>query len=104
MVAELWGSPVLYDLDEPLDLQGPQWLAIRQGIGQPGGQYEDVQYDTDEFGFNLVAKYQNEDAILWTDWEWPGEVYKPLAQGEITVQEALDWFQKQIDLNYTIPG
>jgi ABC-type glycerol-3-phosphate transport system substrate-binding protein len=104
MRAELQGSPVLFDLDEELELEGPQWVGIRKEIDRPGGMFEQVKYDVSEHGQNLIAKYQNEDAIGLLNWAWAGEVYGPLAEGEITVQDALDWMQKQRDQDYTLPG
>lgn len=102
--AELLSLPLLYETDEPVELEGPQWKGIVQEIGTPGGKFEEVVYEVSEIGPNVVAQYLKDDGLNWQRWEWGSELYGPLAQGEIDTQGALDWIQKRIDENYDIPG
>jgi ABC-type glycerol-3-phosphate transport system substrate-binding protein len=104
LTAELWGMQTLYRTDEPVELSGPQWVNLVSQIGTPGGVFEDVVMETGDMGVDAAAQYLTEEGILWSNWEWAGEVVAPMCQGEITVQDALDWFKTEIDRNYSLPS
>jgi len=102
LVSELWGMPCLYDTDEPLELEGPQWLGIASQIGSEGTPFEDVVWETGDMGVDAVSRYMRDDGIVWWEWEWASEIFAPLSQGEITVQDALAWFETEIGRTYDI--
>lgn len=104
LLSELWGSPFLYETDEPVELEGPQWLGISSMIEKPGTPFEDVQWSVGDKGSDWVAKYKVEDAINWDAWEWNSEFLGPLCQGEMSVDEALAWFETEIARNHNMPG
>ena len=101
MRAEIAGRGVMYELDEPLELDGPQWNGIVKEF-QPGGLYEDVIIDTSPTGQETVAKYKKEGSGEYWDWQW-NDVWAKLVQDEMTVDEALAWFHEQVANNYELP-
>ena len=101
MRAELEGRAVLYTLDEPLELEGPQWKGVLQEL-QPGGLYETVVYETSQTGDTAIAKYKNEGAGNWFDWQW-NDTWQAVVQNEMTVDEALQWFHEQVSADYNLP-
>ncbi|MEA3335035.1 MAG: ABC transporter substrate-binding protein [Chloroflexota bacterium] len=101
MQAEIKGVGVLYDLDEPLELEGPQWLGIIKEF-QPGGLYEDVIIETSPTGDTAVTKYKVEGSGNFWDWQW-NDVWAKVVQDEMTVDEALAWFHEQMANDYDLP-
>jgi hypothetical protein len=101
MRAELTGRAVMYNLDEPLELEGPQWLGIIQEF-QQGGLYEDIIIDASPTGELAVAKYKKEATGEFYEWQW-NNIWAKLMQDEMTVDEALAWFHEQVRNDYDIP-
>jgi ABC-type glycerol-3-phosphate transport system substrate-binding protein len=101
MRAEIAGRGVMYELDEPLELDGPQWNGIVKEF-QPGGLYENVIIDTSPTGAENVAKYKKEGSGEYWDWQW-NDVWAKVVQDEMTVDEALAWFHEQVANNYELP-
>ena len=102
MRAEVEGRPIVYTTDEPVELEGAQWLGVTKDIGASGGVFEDVSYETGQVGEDAVARYLKEGATGVWDWESGklGEVFGDVMQEKITVQEALDWVQKNWEESY----
>ncbi len=48
----------LYQLDEPLDLQGPQFQQVLKEIGEPGGKWEGAQFEQAQTGNVLAGPYR----------------------------------------------
>ena len=104
MRAEVLGLDVVYDLDEPLDLQGPQWLGVVKDIATPGGLWEDAEYTKEMWGDVAVAgKYKpgTPDAFDWVSGafiqQWEG-----LMTGKESVQDVLDWVQANFEASYDL--
>ena len=104
MRGEIWGTDVLYDLDEPLNLQGPQWLGVVKDIGTPGGLWENVKYTKEMWGDVAVAgKYKpgTPDAFDWVSGafvqQWEG-----LMTGQKSVEDVLDWVQANFEASYEL--
>ena len=101
---EILGQPGLYELDEPLELTGPQWVGVVKEIATPGGFYEDVQYTSGVWG-ELVAEPKRIGGTPGAfDWE-SGALVEPFSavmKGEMTVQEILDWFQANWEQSYDL--
>jgi ABC-type glycerol-3-phosphate transport system substrate-binding protein len=106
LLSELWGQPFLYGFpegEEP-DLSGPQYDAIWSKIATEGSPFENVEWSIGDKGSDVAAKYQTDDAINWDQWEWNSELLQPLCTGEITVDEALAWFETEIERNHDLPS
>jgi len=101
MRAEVHGTPLLYKLDEPLELQGPQWLGIIKEF-EPGGLYENVVIETSPTGSEAVAKYKKEGAGEFWDWQW-NDVWAKVVQDEMSVDDAVKWFHDQVAQDYDLP-
>ncbi len=99
--AQIEGVTVTYELDEPLVLEGPQYLGIVQEF-QPGGLYEDVILETAATGQDLVAPFKNEDSGEIWEWQWV-DTFAAVMNDEMTVDEAVLWMQEQRDADFTLP-
>ncbi|GMQ93848.1 MAG: hypothetical protein BMS9Abin12_1328 [Acidimicrobiia bacterium] len=99
--AEIQGVTLTYTTDEPLELEGPQYLGIVQEF-QPGGFYEDVILASQPQGDDLIAPFKNEDAGAFWDWQWT-DIYADVMNDKMTVDEALAWFHEQVANDYSIP-
>jgi ABC-type glycerol-3-phosphate transport system substrate-binding protein len=103
--AQTEGRAVVYKLDKPLDLKGPQWQGVLKDIGSdvfPNSQFEDSLT-----GAMLAAPYLKKGAKGVWDWESNGnnQVYADVMTGKITIQQALDMAQKNWEESYEgIPG
>ena len=58
MRAQAEGRWPLYDLDEPLDLQGPQFQEVLKEIGTEGGKWADAQFEQSQTGNVLAGPYR----------------------------------------------
>lgn len=105
MNAEVAGRQVLYRLDEPLELTGPQWVGILTDIGTSGGLWEDVQYvDASAWGEITAEAHRKGGAPGTWDWESNGlaEPIADLMTGKMTVQDVLDWAQANWEASYEL--
>lgn len=107
MRAESIGSPVVYTLDEPLELEGAaQWEGVRKEIDVPGGLWENTKFvDPAAWGQNAASAY----AIAGSTDTWDQNGNAPakigeLMTGEISVQEFLDWAQANFEASYELPA
>lgn len=96
--AELEGRPVMYDTDEPVELEGPQWEGIVQEF-EAGGLYEDVRIETGVSGDEAVARFKTEDSGNFWEWQW-ADLYADVCTGAKTVAEGLAWFHEQVEKDY----
>jgi ABC-type glycerol-3-phosphate transport system substrate-binding protein len=103
--AQAEGRVPLYDLDEPLDLQGPQFQKVLKHIGTEGGKWEDAQFEQNLTGNVMASPYRIKGSKGVWDWESNGnnEVMADVLSGEITVQEALDIAQRNWEESFEIP-
>lgn len=105
MRAEGIGSPVVYRLDEPLELEGaPQWEGIRKDIDVPGGEFEQVKFvDPANWGVDKAQAYRLPGSPDTFDHNGsaPAKVGE-LMTGKITVQEFLDWAQANYEASYDL--
>jgi len=92
MYAESIGTLLVYETDEPLELEGAQFDGFIKEVGQPGGLWEDVVWEAGQVGFNVAAKCLKEDAP-YTAWqrEYPGwfDILEGVCTGTMDVQAAL---------------
>jgi ABC-type glycerol-3-phosphate transport system substrate-binding protein len=95
----------LYTLDEPLELQGPQYVHVLSQIGTPGGLWADAQFEQAQTGNIMASPYRLKGSKGVWDWESNGnnEVFADLLQKKITVQEALDIAQRNWEESFDIP-
>ena len=102
MRAQAEGRVPLYQLDEPLDLQGPQFQQVLKEIGEPGGKWEGAQFEQAQTGNVLAGPYRKKGSKGVWDWEANGnnEVMANVLSGRITVQEALDIAQQNWDESF----
>ncbi len=100
--AEMEGRPVMYYLNEPLELESPQWLGILKEF-QRWGLYRDVVIASEQTGDEAVAQYKNEDSGEIYDWNW-AEIFGNVAQDKMTIKEALAWFHEQVANDYDLPA
>ncbi|NJN82525.1 MAG: carbohydrate ABC transporter substrate-binding protein, partial [Caldilineaceae bacterium] len=100
--AQAEGRVPLYDLDEPLDLQGPQFQQVLKEIGTPGGKWEAAQFEQAQTGNVLAGPFRKKGSKGVWDWESNGnnEVMANVLSGKITVQEALDIAQANWDESF----
>lgn len=100
--AQAEGRVPLYKLDEPLDLQGPQYQQVLKQIGAPGATWEGVQFEQGLTGNVMAGPYRKKGSKGVWDWESNGnnEVMASVLSGQITVQEALDIAQKNWDESF----
>ena len=96
----------LYDLDEPLDLQGPQFQQVLKEIGTEGGKWADAQFEQEATGNVMAGPYRKKGSKGVWDWESNGNnvVFADLLQDKITVQEALDIAQRNWEESFEIPA
>jgi ABC-type glycerol-3-phosphate transport system substrate-binding protein len=106
MKAQAEGRWPLYDLDEPLDLKGPQFQAVLKHIGTEGGKWADAQFEQTPTGNLMASPYRVKGSKGVWDWEANGnnEVFADLLSGKITVQDALDIAQRNWDESFEIPA
>jgi hypothetical protein len=92
MFAESIGSLLVYETDEPLELEGEQFDGFIKEVGRPGGLWEDVVWESGQVGFNVAAKCLKDDApyVKWQA-EYPGwpDILAGVCEGTMGVQEAL---------------
>lgn len=107
MYAEVAGRDVLYELDEPLEITGPQWLGVAKDIGTPGGLWEDAQYvDASRWG-EIVAEAHRIGGSPGT-WDYDGDgtglanAMQGLMTGTMSVQDVLDWAQDNYEASYDL--
>jgi hypothetical protein len=102
MRAQAEGRVPLYTLDEPFDLQGPQYQEVLKHIGTPGGKWESAKFEQELTGNVLAGPYRKKGSKGVWDWEANGnnEVMANVLSGKITVQEALDIAQKNWDESF----
>ena len=103
--AQAEGRWPLYKLDEPLDLQGPQFQAVLKEIGTPEGKWSDTEWDQKLTGNVLTGPYRLKGSQGVWDWEANGnnQVFADLLAGKIDVQGALDVAQRNWEESYEIP-
>jgi ABC-type glycerol-3-phosphate transport system substrate-binding protein len=102
MRAQAEGRVPLYELDEPLELQGPQFQQVLNEIGEPGGKWENAQFEQAQTGNVLAGPFRKKGSKGVWDWEANGnnEVMANVLSGRITVQEALDIAQQNWDESF----
>jgi ABC-type glycerol-3-phosphate transport system substrate-binding protein len=106
MRAEGIGSPVVYTLDAPLELEGAaQWEGIRKEIDIPGGLYENVKYvDPSNWAETKAGRYAVPGST--NTWDHNGNAPAKIGElmtGKITVQDLLDWAQANFEASYDFP-
>jgi ABC-type glycerol-3-phosphate transport system substrate-binding protein len=106
MKAQAEGRWPLYDLDEPLDLQGPQYQMVLKHIGNPEGKWPNAKWEQSQTGNVLASPYRKKGSKGVWDWESNGnnEVVASVLQGKMTIQEALDLAQKNWEESYEFPA
>jgi hypothetical protein len=106
MKAQAEGRWPLYDLDEPLDLQGPQYQKVLKEIGTEGGKWSDAAWEQSISGTLAASPYRLKGSKGVWDWESNGnnQVFADLLQGKITIQDALDQAQANWEASYDIPA
>jgi ABC-type glycerol-3-phosphate transport system substrate-binding protein len=104
--AQAEGRWPLYDLDEPLELEGPQFKAVLSQIGTEGGLWADAQFEQAQTGNVEASPYRKKGSKGVWDWESNGnnEVFADVLQGKITVQDALDIAQRNWEESFEIPA
>jgi ABC-type glycerol-3-phosphate transport system substrate-binding protein len=102
MRAQAEGRFPLYELDEPLDLKGPQFQKVLKHIGSEDGKWPDVQWEQGLTGVVQAGPYRKKGSKGVWDWESNGnnEVIAQLLQGKMNVQEALDLAQRNWEESY----
>jgi ABC-type glycerol-3-phosphate transport system substrate-binding protein len=100
--AQAEGRKVLYKLDEPLELKGPQYTYVLKEIGEPGGLWEDAVWEEGITGVVKAGPYLKKGAKGVWDWAANGNnvVFADVLQGKITVQDALDMAQRNWEESY----
>jgi ABC-type glycerol-3-phosphate transport system substrate-binding protein len=101
MQAQAEGRPIVYKLDEPLDLTAPQWMGVLKDIA-PDGLWPDVEFSTGLTGETAAAPYLKEGATGVWDWANDGfySIWRDFMTDKLTVQEALDVVQKRWEDSY----
>jgi hypothetical protein len=104
--AEGLGSPVVYTLDEPLNLEGAaQWEGVRKDIAIPGGAFENVQWvDPANWAETQAAAFALPGST--GTWDHNGSASSKIGElmnGAITVQDYLDWAQANFEASYELP-
>ena len=102
MRAEAEGRMVTYKLDEPLEMQGPQWLGVRKDIGNPDGPLPDVNIVNSIEGWKQASVYAVKGSKEVWDYRANGNqpIWAGVMSGEMTVQDALDWAQNNWENDY----
>ena len=105
MRAEGIGSPVVYTLDEPLELEGAaQWEGVRKDIDVAGGLFENTKFvDPANWGVAQAAAYRIPGTTDTFDQNGnaPAKIGE-LMTGAITVQDFLDWAQANYEASYDL--
>ena len=102
MRAQAEGRKPLYELDEPLDLKGPQYQAVLKEIGTPGGKWENAQFEEGLTGRVVVGPYRKKGSKGVWEWETNtnNQYFADLFNGKMTVQDILDIAQKNWEESY----
>jgi len=102
MKAQAEGRWPLYELDEPLDLKGPQFKQVLKNIDNPDGLWPECKWEQDFTGNVLSGPYRKKGSKGVWDWESNGNnvVFADLFSGKIDVQGALDVAQKNWEESY----
>ncbi len=106
MKSQAEGRWPLYNLDEPLDLQGPQYQKVLKHIDTEGGTWADAKWEQGMNGTVAASPYRKKGSKGVWDWESNGnnEVMANVLQEKITIQQALDIAQKNWEESYEIPA
>jgi len=99
-LAELEGRVPLYELDEPLELDAPQWNGLLQYVGKDF--FSHVKIDQGPWGEQAAAPYAKSGAPGPWDRATGGynETFIAAIKGDISIQEALDIAQANWDKSY----
>ena len=102
MRAQAEGRVPLYRLDEPLDLQGPQFKYILKDIGYPNGDFPNIVWEEGLTGLVKSGPYQIKGSKGVWEWETNNnnQVFADLLTDRITVQDALDIAQRNWEESY----
>lgn len=102
MRSQAEGRWPLYNLDEPLDLKGPQFQAVLKHIENPDGPWPQTKWEQGWTGNVLASPYRKKGSKGVWDWESNGNdvVFLDLFAGKITVKEALDIAQRNWEESY----
>jgi len=98
--SELEGRVPLYELDEELELDAPQWNGLLSKVGK--GDWSNVRLDPGPWGEQAAAPYQ----IGGSPGPWDrgtggyNDTFIDAIAGKISVQEALDTAQANWDASY----
>ncbi|HML20892.1 MAG TPA: ABC transporter substrate-binding protein [Aggregatilinea sp.] len=106
MRAEGIGSPVVYTLDEPLELEGAaQWEGVRKDIDIPGGVFENTKFvDPANWAETQAGAYIIPGST--NTWDHNGNasaIFGELMEGKKSVQDVLDWAQANFEASYKFP-
>jgi ABC-type glycerol-3-phosphate transport system substrate-binding protein len=95
MKSQAEGRVPLYKLDEPFDLQGPQYLKVLKHIGHPEGPWPNTKFEQGWTGVVLSSPYRKKGSKGVFDWEANANnaYFTDLFAGKLDVQGALDILQ-----------
>jgi ABC-type glycerol-3-phosphate transport system substrate-binding protein len=98
--AQIEGRGLVYELDEPLELDAPQWNGLLQYVGKDF--FSHVKLDNGPWGEQAAAPYMKSGTPGPWDRATGGynDTFVAAIKGEITVQEALDIAQANWDKSY----
>lgn len=102
MRAEAIGTPVVYKLDEPLELVGGQWDGVRKEIDTVGGAFENTKW-IDPSNWDEIKAGRFSVPGSTNTWDHNGNasaVIGDLMTGKMSVQEFLDWAQANFEASY----
>jgi ABC-type glycerol-3-phosphate transport system substrate-binding protein len=96
MRSQAEGRWPLYNLDEPLDLKGPQFQSVLKHVGTSDGLWPEAKWEQEQTGNVVASPYRKKGSKGVWDWESNGnnQVFADLFSGKIDVQGALDIAQK----------
>jgi ABC-type glycerol-3-phosphate transport system substrate-binding protein len=102
MRAEAEGRIPAYKLDEPLELKGPQIVGVVNDILE-GKLWAGITMDESLNGETAAMPYIKKGATGVWDWQANGnnKVWADFLSGKITLNQALDWLQKNWEESYT---
>jgi ABC-type glycerol-3-phosphate transport system substrate-binding protein len=101
MRAQAEGRLPAYNLDEPFELQGPQYLGVVKDI--IGGElWPGIVLDESFNGETVAAPYVKKGAKGVFDWQANGhnKVFADVLSGKMTIGQALDWLQANWQESY----
>ncbi len=102
MRAEVLGRAPLYDLDEPIDLTGPQWVGFLQHVGTDFWPHTEL--DLGPWGEIETLPYRKGGSP--GPWDRAGgsynATYTDAIQGNIPIQEALDTAQANWEASFDV--